>query len=268
MADSRKFEFFLLRYVPDAVKDEFVNIGLVLLNGDAAEVRFTRDWRRVLCLDPGVDVEMLQALELELRRKLEKDAPDRECLLRFLKESFSNTLQLSSTKSCLAESAAQEADRLVEMYLETHRIAGRREPSNRQMILGKMRDAFEQAGVWSLMHKQIAVAEFTHKGDPLKVDCGYRPHANGSLKMFHAVSLTTDADSAKVLAFTFPQVRESMARTRRLEASLTAIVEDDLARDHDAIAFALDTFERTRIAVAPLSQLPELAEAARQEMRV
>ncbi len=55
MADLRQLEFFLLRYVPDAVKDEFVNIGLVMIeagaNGDGfADVRFTRDWRRVRCL--------------------------------------------------------------------------------------------------------------------------------------------------------------------------------------------------------------------------
>ena len=30
MSDKRQLEFFLLRYVPDAVKDEFVNIGVVM----------------------------------------------------------------------------------------------------------------------------------------------------------------------------------------------------------------------------------------------
>ncbi len=267
MADLKKLEFALLRYVPDAVKDEFVNVGVLITDGNGrTEVRFTRDWRRVRCLDPGADIEMLQALELELRRKLEKGAPDRERLLKFVNESFSNTLQLSPTKSCLAESAAQEADRLVEMYLETHRIAGRREPSNRQAIFGRMRDAFEQAGVWKLMHRQIAVAEFTHKGDPLKIDCGYRP--NGVLKMFHAVSLATDVDSAKVLAFTYPQVREGIARTRSLDASLTAIVEDDLAPDDDAIAFAMETLSRGQIAVVPAAELALLAEVARKEMKL
>ncbi len=270
MPERRQFDFFLLRYVPDAVKDEFVNIGLVLMNGDTAEVRFTDDWRRVRCLDPSADIEMLQSLELELRRKLAQDAPDRERLLKFLNESFSNTLQLSPTKSCLAESAAAEADRLVQMYLETHRLAGRRNEaaSNRQAILGRMRDAFEQQGVWRSMSHDIAAAEYTHKGDPFKIDCGYRPYGNGSVKMFHAVSLATDLNSAKVLAFTFPQVREGMARTSKLDASLTAIVEDDLARDDDAIAFALDTFSRSQIAVAPVSQLPDLAEVARKEMKV
>ncbi|MGH9564732.1 MAG: DUF3037 domain-containing protein, partial [Candidatus Angelobacter sp.] len=40
--------FFLLRYVPDTVKNEFVNVGLVLLpEAGIPEIRFTHDWSRV-----------------------------------------------------------------------------------------------------------------------------------------------------------------------------------------------------------------------------
>src|SRR5277367_4594237 len=107
MTARRQLEFFLLRYVPDAVKDEFVNIGLVMLepgaNGSGfADVRFTRDWRRVMCLDSQADIEMLEALERDLRSQLGM-ARDRELLLRRLQDSFSNIIQLSPTKACLAE---------------------------------------------------------------------------------------------------------------------------------------------------------------------
>ncbi len=117
-----------------------------------------------------------------------------------------------------------------------------------------------------MMHHDIRAAEFTHKGDPLKIDCGYRP--NGVLKMFHAVSLATDVDSAKVLAFTFPLMRDGMARAQKLDAALTAVVEDELDRADESIAFALDTFARTQITVAAASELPRLADVARKEMRV
>ena len=45
----RPCEFFLVRYVPDPVRGEFVNIGVLLreAGGSAAQVRFTRDWTRV-----------------------------------------------------------------------------------------------------------------------------------------------------------------------------------------------------------------------------
>ena len=49
------------------------------------------------------------------------------------------------------------------------------------------------------MRKQIAAADYTKPGDPLRIDCGYRP--NGEVRMFQAVSLETDAVDAKLLAF-------------------------------------------------------------------
>src|SRR5579862_3646164 len=126
MADRRQLEFFLLRYVPDAVKDEFVNIGLVMVepgaNGGAfAEVRFTRDWRRVRCLDPQADVEMLAALERDIRGQL-ATTHDREVLLRKLEDSFSNVIQLSPAKGCLAEDPVREIETMASIYLEATRV--------------------------------------------------------------------------------------------------------------------------------------------------
>src|ERR1700681_2319620 len=141
MADRRQLEFFLLRYVPDAVKDEFVNIGVVMVEAGAngagfAEVRFTRDWRRVRCLDPQADVEMLEAMEREIRGQL-GETHDREMLMRRLEDSFSNLIQMSPAKGCLAEDTAAELEIMASMYLETARVGGARAASSRQEILGK-----------------------------------------------------------------------------------------------------------------------------------
>lgn len=271
MAEVKQCEFFLLRYVPDAVKDEFVNIGVVLLEREAdgagfAEVRFTRDWRRVKCLDSAADIEMLEALEEELQKGL-KDARDRETLLGRIKDSFSNLVQISPAKACLAASPQEEIGRLAQMYLEPAQRPGKRGiVTGRQLIFHRLRDAFEQAGVWKLMRKKIAAAQYTFKGDPLKLDCGYRP--NGEVKLFHAVSLEADVDAAKVLAFSYPQIAEGIARLEKAKASLTAIVEDSLDRSDEPIAFALEMLERSKIAVAAQSELPRVAEVARRELRV
>jgi len=270
MADLKQCEFFLLRYVPDAVKDEFVNIGVVLVEPSAngagfAEVRFTRDWQRVKCLDPLADLEMLAGLEDDLRARLKESA--RADFISKINESFSNVLQLSPSKACLTESPAEELGRLAEMYLErVRRPAGKGAATGRQLIVQRMRDAFEQAGVWKLMRKRIEVAKYTHPGDPLKIDCGYRP--NGEVKLFHAVSLASDVDDAKILAFTYPQIREGIARLEQAKTSLTAIVEDDLDRTDEPTAFALDTLARSQIAVVRQTELPRLAEVARRELRV
>ena len=265
--ELKQCEFMLIRYVPDAVKDEFVNIGVLLLHGDSADLRFTRDWQRVRCLDPAADIEMLEALEADLRQQLSSGVLDRATLLRKLQDYLSNGLQLTAAKGCLAEDPAQELQSLAQMYLERRR-AGARETSGRQAIVAQMRDAFEQAGVWqsNLMRKKIAAAQYTHKGDPLKIDCGYRP--NGVIKMFHAVSLDSDVDAAKVLAFTYPDIRDGIARVEKAKSELTAIIEPDLDRSDEAVLFALATLERSAIAVATTAELPGIAETARVELRL
>ncbi|HWY20893.1 MAG TPA: DUF3037 domain-containing protein [Candidatus Acidoferrum sp.] len=269
MAAFRQLEFFLLRYVPDAVKDEFVNIGVVMVEAGAngggfAEVRFTRDWRRVRCLDPQADVEMLEALERDIRGQL-VSTHDRGVLLQRLEDSFSNVIQLSPAKGCLAEDPVAEIEAMALMYLESAKAGGKREVSGRQRILVKMRQAFEQAGVWGLMRHDIAVDQYTHKGDPLKIDCSYQP--NGEIKMFQAVSLQTDVDAAKVLAFSYPKIVEGILSVHRASALLTAVVEDDLDRSDEAVLFALATLEQGRIRVAAAGEMAGIAEVARRELR-
>jgi hypothetical protein len=267
MADLRQIEFFVLRYVPDAVKDEFVNIGVMAVEADGgfAEVRFTRDWRRVKCLDPDVDVEVLEALEREIRGRM-ADVADRELMLQKLEESLSNNVQMSAAKGCLTEDPQKEMEELASLYLESRRRAERREAAGRQRILGAMRGAFEQAGVWKLMRHNIAAAQYTYKGDPLKIDCGYRP--NGEIKLFQAVSLGTDVDAAKVLAFSYTEIEAGIRRVEGAGTSLTAVVEDELDRGDEAVLFALATLEKSRIAVAAVGEMGRIAEVARREMRV
>ena len=161
MVEPRQCEFFLLRYVPDAVKDEFVNIGVMMLESDGgfAGVQFARDWRRVRCLDADVDVEMLGALEAEIRARL-ADVADRPKLLAKLEDCLSNTIQLSVGKGCLAADPALEMGELAKLYLESRPQAqggAARASSGRQRIVANMREAFEASGVWPLMRKEIAV---------------------------------------------------------------------------------------------------------------
>ena len=298
MAEYRQCEFHLLRYVPDAVKDEFVNLGVVLLEtgedpalppkeggrtGHPApnsgqlftDVRFTRDWRRVRCLDPEVDVELLEGFEGELRRMLQSRAAEvinyrgpmsrREWLLRLLEEGLSNTLQITPAKAVLTESPSVELGKLAQMYLESSRHE-RRAQSGRRVIYAAMREAFEHSGVWALGRRDIALANYGAKGDPLKIDFGYRP--NGVIKMFQAVSLETDVDAAKVLAFSYPSLREGLRRAENAGSELTAVVEDGLRREEDAIGFALATLQASEIRVAAVSEMPSYAERARVEMGI
>ena len=107
------------------------------------DVRFTRDWRRVRCLDPEVDVELLEAFEGEMRRMLQSRAAEvinyrgpmsrREWLLRLLEDGLSNTLQITPAKAVLTEYPEKELGELARAYLESEAHA-RRAQSGRRVI--------------------------------------------------------------------------------------------------------------------------------------
>jgi hypothetical protein len=268
MTEKIQCRFFVLRYAPDAVKNEFVNFGLVLLPpAGSAQVRFTHDWSRVLCLDPDADVEVLQSLENDLRDKLREMNGDHDFILRRIQDSFSNAVQPTAFQACLAESPAVEADELARLYLERpRRRQPGRESSARVAIFKRVRSEFEAAGVWPVMLKNISVAQYTRNGDPLKIDCGYSP--NGTVKLFHAVVLRADVNAAKVLAFSFPQLAEGIRKSGGKQALLTAVVEDDLPSDDEAITFARETLEQHEILIAPVGTMPGIARAAAAELRI
>jgi Protein of unknown function (DUF3037) len=279
MTERQQCDFSLIRYVPDPVKNEFVNIGVLLRphagGAQAAQVRFTRDWSRVRCADPDADIEMLEAMEAEMRRRLPETSPDTKPLLETMDDSFSHLLQLTEPKACLAENLAVQMDELMRLYVEPRREKARLALRGRQAIVRRMRTAFEHAQVWDLMNRRIAAARYTRPGDSLKIDCGYRP--NGLVRMFHGVSLEGDVELAKVLAFSAPALRDGVARVEKAELELTAIVEPlrngtaEAGRSEEEIEeyrFAIETMEAQQIRVLTVNDLERAADTARRELRV
>lgn len=271
LSERQECEFFLVRYVPDPVKNEFVNIGVLLREAgrpESAVVRFTKDWSRVRCVDPDADTAMLEALETEVRRRLLENG---QPVMKTLEDSFSNALQITPSKACLAESVAAELDQLMSLYVETRKRESVARRSGRAAIHARMRTEFERAGVWDLMRKRITAASYTRPGDPLRIDCGYRP--NGIIRMFHAVSLEGDSELAKVLAFSAAALADGVRRVENADLELTAVVEPigNRAEDEERLAqyrFAIETMETQRIRVLTTSDMGRAADTARRELRV
>ena len=267
-SNPKQCDFLLMRYVPDPFKNEFINIGVMLLARDEefADARFTRDWGRVRCLDPEADIDILEALEKDLREQLSSSPEARRQILYRLQDTLSNALQVSEPRAMLSAAPEKDLAELARTYLERPRPKRERQPGARQRIVSQMQTAFEAAGVWDQLNKNIQASTYTHPGDPLKIDCGYQP--NGVVRLFHGVSLASEPDSAKVLAFTYPALREGIARLEGAKADLTAIVEDEIDRNDKTIQFAIEAMERTSIHVATVSQLSDIAERARAELRM
>jgi hypothetical protein len=294
----RACEFQLLRYVPDAVRNEYVHIGVILherATGGApaqVEVRFTRDWRRVRCLDPDADTAVLEGMESELRARLQQEPEGK--LKTFLEESLSLGVQMTESKAYLAESLPAGVEELMRLYVDPPPREKLPRLSGRAAIQAQMRREFEHAQVWDLMRKRIAAADYTRPGDPLRIDAGYRP--NGIIRMFHAVSLdprlpgpgaslgrgaSAGIEMAKVLAFSAASLRAGVERVEKAELELTAIVEPAAklgaasSESGDAeperlslYRFGVETMEEHRIRVLTTSDLGRVAETARRELHV
>ncbi len=306
MRDRLACEFFLIRYVPDVVKGEFTNIGVLLREvrgaaGDGvrsqadrnpdtramdtrAMVRFTRDWSRVRCMDADADIGLLQALEGEIAARLPVSDVDWKPVLGVLEDTLSNSVQITEARACLAESMPAELEQLMRMYVEPFKVKTERKRTGRAAIAGAMRTEFERAAVWGLMRKRIAASLYTRPGDPMKIDCGYRAEVSdaggggdgGVVRMFHAVSLEGDVEAAKGLAYSAPQLRDGVARVEGLALELTAVVEalrgvageelEDEATER--YRFGVEAMERQAIRVVTINDLARAAQTARLELRV
>jgi hypothetical protein len=287
-SQRRGCEFQLLRYVPDAVRNEYVHIGVILRETAPAdesgkvepgkvgpgkvEVRFTRDWRRVRCLDPDADTALLEGMEGELRRRLEEDPGGR--LMRILEESLSLNVQMTEPKAYLAESVPAGMEELMRVYVEPPPRERVPRLSGRAAIQSRMRSEFEHVGVWDLLRKRIAVSEYTRPGDPLRIDVGYRPH--GVVRMFQAGSLDPGLETAKVLAFSAAALRAGVERVEKAELELTAVIEpaarvgatEEEPERLELYRFGVETMEEHRIRVLTTSDMGRVAETARRELHV
>ena len=272
-------EFFLLRYVPDLVKNEFVNIGVLLREAGREEttrVKLTRDWSRVRCMDPDADTALLESMEAELAVRIREGGYASKPAMQMLEESLSTSIQMSEVRGALAESVTAEMEQLMRLYVEPVREKKARRVSGRAAIVNTLRGEFERAGVWDLMRKRIPASEYTRPGDPLRLDCGYRfaAQSGSEVRIFQAVSLDGDLEAAKVLSYSAARLRAGVERVEHAPLDLAAVVEPlrgiagEDTDSADRYRFGVETMEEAAIRVVTLSDLARVAETARRELRV
>ena len=272
MAEKKQYEYFLLQYAPNAGNPSSMTMGIVMYEpgnpGGFAEVRLRRNWERLRCIDPEVDIEELEAigggLAIELR------APGREIFLKKIGESLSNVVQVMPVTGLLAEDAAKELDALDKFHLGvSHVLAARREAVGRQLILGQMRDQMEQAGVLGHMLQRFSLERFTRPGDPMKMDFAYP--VGSEIKFLQAVSFSGDSktsvDRAVILAARFPEIAAAIQAKENAKARLTAVVDDDIDHKSMEIGFALAMMREKGLRVVPVAEMPRIAQEISEELR-
>ena len=109
--------FWTVRYVPDAVRGDFVTIGIVLFRNVPNRllgVRWTQHWWLVRLLDPDADLEMVRAMCSDLSQGLSDGFYD----MQRLGADLAGILQLSSPAAYSVEDTASALDELQATYLE------------------------------------------------------------------------------------------------------------------------------------------------------
>jgi hypothetical protein len=82
--------------------------------------------------------------------------------------------------------------------------------------------------------------------------------------MFHAVSVAANVDQALALAYRYSRVEAGMRR-EQVQASLTAVVDQEMAVLDDKTRFAIEMLEQNSVRVRTVG---EMAGEARREMQV
>ena len=118
MGETKLLEFFVLRYALE--EKGSINLGVVVMDssvrGGFCEVRFARDWGKILSFDPDADVELLECLFRDIEENL-RSPLQREQMVRTMESSFSNAIQISQRGPCTTGDPTVELAKLAQLYL-------------------------------------------------------------------------------------------------------------------------------------------------------
>jgi hypothetical protein len=264
----KECSYFLVRYVPDVTKEEFINVGVFLsCPGERfLDCAFSDDWRRINRFHEQADPEFLKDLESHFKQQIGEHENDLNRYISEIQQSYSNLIQLSEARPCLTSNLLAQLQDLLERYVGL-RAAGPTDRDTRIYVRQRMTDCFSRYGI--LGHKsferRIPASQWTGVGDPFTFDFGYKPQEqagkpNGRLKLIHSVSLQRDPKLTEALVWTFERV---LAKER---SALTVGHEDDLDRDNPQVRFSLSVLQHEHIRLVPVSGFDAYAQSIRAEL--
>jgi hypothetical protein len=257
------FRYRILRYTPNLVRDEWVNVGVLLeeTRGSRHAMRLIeepRELARVRRLHPDADEDLLRSLPFEFEARMRGTDREIATYLEKLEQNLSNALQFSAQKALLADNFDQELDRLYRDHVTPpSRRAGGSLQSTRDWMREKLSDVFRRNRILGKLEQRVRIEGFTQPGDPMRLDYGYQ---NGVRGFIHSVSLR-DIPQAKVLAYT-----AGCIHARDPQAQITAITEIEPAGDNPRHQFVEKLFAERKIRIVPMNRVESFAEKLRLQL--
>jgi Protein of unknown function (DUF3037) len=253
---ERAFAYQVLRYTPYLVRDEWVNIGVLVFDPESGERRLRlieeqEEYARLRRLHPQADEALLRRVRDDLEDRLQTagsgNGPSWLPLLAKWEETLSNALQLAPQKGLLGKDLDAEIERLYADHVAVARPAGRvGAPGSRATLRSYCAQVFKQARLWEKLEKSIRIAEYTFPGDPMRLDYSYR--RNGTRGFVQTLSVTRAPADAKLLAYT----AERIAAKARTATEFAAVTDVALEPDNDRHRFVRETLRDADIEPVPL----------------
>jgi hypothetical protein len=255
--------YHVVRYQPNLIRDEWVNIGVLLLvpGGGPSTGRVRQRWleepadlARLRRLHPAADEDLLLGLPAEFHRQFAGRELEAEAILEKFDDTLSNAVQLAPRKGLLARDPDAELDRIFREQVEPLREPRRGvvEIRTRNDVRARAADYFRTEKILRLMQRSVRVEEFTAPGDPMRIDFSYR--RNGTRGFLHSVALGRDPGQAKLLAYTAGAIRERIKHTEFL-----AITEREPTHGNVRDQFVSGILAESEIRVVPLGELRKWA---------
>lgn len=246
---ERACAYRILRYTPNLVRDEWVNIGVLLFDPATGERRLRLieeqdEYNRVRRLHPHADETLLRALRDDLEDRFQS-APTKGSnggsahwlqLLGKWDDTLSNALQLAPQKGVHAADLDAELERLYADHVAMQRSPSRiGAPGSRAQMRSYCSQVFRQARLWDRIERSIRASEFTFPGDPMRLDYSYR--RNGTRGFVQNLSVTRAPADAKLLAYT----AERITAKATLKTEFAAVTDVALNAENDRHRFVRDT---------------------------
>lgn len=230
-SDLAPVRFAVVKFVPDPLRDEPINVGIVGVTEDGFGCRFLE---RLSGLKPVLDNEDIKGLDVAINFLRSSIDRSRDRSLEDLQELLYGQIRLSELMGGLAEDPRAFLDDQFELYVSGPTAANKSRPGeDRTKVKDKIRKAIgargRQSELFSLSKRRV-------KGrlSSYQFDFGVM---NGRATLIHAISFQTQAPYALN------------------EARILAFAADDTKRAHDAAIVA--------VVAPPLEPTPLYDEARR-----
>jgi hypothetical protein len=251
---KRTFTYHVIRYAPNPVRDEWLNIGILTFDPGTGDRRVRLiesedEYARVRRLHPQADEALLRGWRDELQNRFEEGSLRqgnwREVLGK-LESTLSVSIQIAPQKGVHAADLDAETDRLYADHVTQRRAPSVGAPGNRATIRSYCAQVWKLAQLWDKLERSVRVSEFTFPGDPMRLDYAYR--RNGTRGYVQTLSVSRSPVECKAYAYTAARI----AAKARFPSEFSAVTDIPLQPSNQRHAFVRETLRDAGIEPVPM----------------